>query len=99
MTSTFDTAAAAGRLRLLRLSLGYDTAASFARAIGYHPDTYSRYERAFLVRGSTLIRLVHAIEQVGPFSLDWLIMGDLDRQPPGRPGEKVAILGRGRRRR
>ena len=33
------------RLRELRLHLGYETAASFARAIGYPPRKYSRYER------------------------------------------------------
>ena len=35
----------AKRLRELRLHLGYETTASFARAIGYPPDKYSRYER------------------------------------------------------
>ncbi len=41
----------AKRLRELRLFLGYETAASFARAIGYPPGKYSHYERHGIVCG------------------------------------------------
>ncbi len=52
----------AKRLRELWLFLGYETAASFARAIGYPPDKYSRYERRGIVQTGVLIVLVKAIE-------------------------------------
>ena len=68
---------AAGHLRDLRRSWGYDTAASFARAIGYDVVRYQRHERRFPNSGRSIIELSHAIERVGPVSLDWLLM----RQP------------------
>ncbi len=68
---------AAGHLRDLRRSWGYDTAASFARAIGYPVARYQRHERRFPNSGGSMIELSHAIERVGPVSLDWLLM----RQP------------------
>jgi len=68
---------AAGHLRDLRRSWGYDTAASFARAIGYPVARYQRHERRFPNSGRSIIELSHAIERVGPVSLDWLLM----RQP------------------
>ena len=46
----------AKRLRELRLHLGYETAASFARAIGYPPDKYSRYERLGIVQTRVVMR-------------------------------------------
>ena len=55
-------AAIAKRLRELRLFLGYETAASFARAIGYPPDKYSRYERRVILRVGVLMPLLKAIE-------------------------------------
>ncbi len=66
---------AAGHLRDLRRSYGYETAASFARAIGYKPDTYRRYERRFPNQCNVFMRLCDAIENVGPVSLDWLCFG------------------------
>ncbi len=65
----------AKRLRELRLSLGYETAASFARAIGYPPDKYSRYERRGIERTGVLTRLVKAIETSGHGKVryDWLL--------------------------
>ncbi len=64
----------AKRLRELRLSLGYETAASFARAIGYLPDKYSRYERRGIERTGVLLRLVRAIKTSGhgQVGYDWL---------------------------
>ena len=56
------TAALAKRLRKLRLALGYETVASFARAIGYPPDKYSRYERRGIVRTGVAMVLIKAIE-------------------------------------
>ena len=68
-------AAFAKRLRELRLFLGYETATSFARAIGYPPDKYSRYERRGILRSGVLIRLVKAIETSGHGKVrwDWLL--------------------------
>ncbi len=65
----------AKRLRELRLSLGYETAASFARAIGYSPDKYSRYERRGINDSGVLKRLVKAIETSGHGKVryDWLL--------------------------
>ncbi len=40
--SKYSPEAAAGRLRDLRRSYGYETAASFARAIGYDVARYQR---------------------------------------------------------
>ncbi len=68
---------AAGHLRDLRRSWGYDTAASFARAIGYPVARYQRHERRFPNSGRRIVELSHAIERVSPVSLDWLLM----RQP------------------
>ncbi len=64
----------AKRLRKLRLHLGYETAASFARAIGYPPDKYSRYERRGILRTGVILRLVEAIKTSGhgQVSYDWL---------------------------
>ena len=64
----------AKRLRELRLLLGYETAASFARAIGYPPDKYSRYERRGIERTGVVLRLVRAIKTSGhgQVSYDWL---------------------------
>jgi len=64
----------AKRLRELRLSLGYETAASFARAIGYPPDKYSRYERRGILRTGVIILLVRDIKTSGhgQVSYDWL---------------------------
>ena len=65
----------AKRLRELRLFLGYQTAASFARAIGYPPDKYSRYERRGILRTGVILRLVKAIETSGHGRVryDWLL--------------------------
>ena len=70
----------AKRLRELRLYLGYETAASFARAIGYPPDKYGRYERRGILRTGVILRLVRAIKASGhgQVSYDWLF----DFSPP-----------------
>ena len=69
--------AGAARLRTLRLSLGYETAASFARAIGWHPDRYRRYERVFFCNGGPLAQFVHALKEAGFdwIDLHWLLFG------------------------
>ncbi len=65
----------AKRLRDARLFLGYDTVAGFARAIGYPPDKYSRYERRGIERTGVLMRLVEAIRTSGhgQVSYNWLL--------------------------
>ena len=65
---------AAGHLRDLRRSWGYDTAASFARAIGYPVARYQRYERRFPNSGRSMTELFLAIERLGPMSFDWLLL-------------------------
>ena len=79
----------AKRLRELRLFLGYETAASFARAIGYPPDKYSRYERRGINNSDVLKRLVKAIETSGHGKVryDWLLdcRGGLMFWPDTRP--------------
>ena len=67
----------AARLRALRRSLGYKTAASFARALGYHPDRYRRYERIFFCNGGPLAQFVHALKDAGFdwIDLNWLLAG------------------------
>ena len=65
----------AKRLRELRLHLGYEMAARFARAIGYSPDKDSRYERRGINDSGVLKRLVEAIEASGHGKVryDWLL--------------------------
>ncbi len=63
---------AAGHLRDLRRSWGYDTAASFARAIGYPVARYQRHERSFPNSIRRTVELYHAIHRVGPVTTDWL---------------------------
>ncbi len=82
----------ANRLRAVRLSRCYPTAASFARAIGYPPDKYSRYERGGIVQTRVLMRLIEAIQTSGhgQVGLDWLFgfrPGPmfLSREPQKRP--------------
>ena len=80
--SQYSPEAAAGRLRELRRSYGYETAARFARAIGYPVARYQRYERDFSV--GDLGELYHAIRRVGPVSLGWLISWDPEWTGPIR---------------
>ncbi len=70
----------ARHVRKLRLSLGYPTAASFARAIGYPPSNYSRYEHQGFVGSGTMILFVNAVENagLGLINIEWL----LDAGPP-----------------
>ncbi len=76
----------AKRLRELQLFLGYETAASFARAIGYPPDKYSRYERRGIVQTGVVMVLVDAIEASGHGKVrwDWLFdcRAELMFEPP-----------------
>ncbi len=77
----------AKRLRELRLSLGYETPASFAHAIGYPPDRYSRYERRSIQRTGVVILLVRAIKASGhgQVNYDWLF--------DSRPGPMILPQG------
>ncbi len=65
----------ARRLRELRLHLGYETAASFARAIGCTPTQIRYYERHGISCSGALKRLVKAIETSGHGKVryDWLL--------------------------
>ncbi len=65
---------ASGHLRDLRQSWGYDTAASFARAVGYPVARYQRCERRFPNSARSMIELFDALERVGPLTFDWLLL-------------------------
>ncbi len=54
-----------GRLRELRLSLGYQSAASFARAYRFAPSTILRAERDGFDPAGRLMRLVKSLENAG----------------------------------
>ena len=84
---------AAVRLRILRMSLGYETAAGFARAIGYTPGKYQRYERRLPIRPMPVIRLVEAVEPITSLSLDWLFCGDLEREPASVRKDRLKLVG------
>ncbi len=79
----------AKRIRELRVFLGYDTAASFARAIGYPPGKYSPYECRGIADSGVLRRFVKAIETSGHGKLRyaWLLdsRGELMFGPPKMP--------------
>ncbi len=77
----------ARHVREVRLYLGYKTAASFARAIGYPPGRYSRYERQGFSDSGTLIKFVKAVENAGLGLIDiaWLFdFGPKWRIPPAK---------------
>ncbi len=82
------------RLRTLRVSLGYETAASFSRAIGYPPNRYGRYERRAPLQTGVVIKLVRAIKESGhgQVNYDWLFSAKhagpiiLPREPAGELG-------------
>ena len=88
--------AGAARLRALRRSLGYKTAASFARALGYHPDRYRRYERIFFCNGGPLAQFVHALKDAGFdwIDLNWLLAGTPSNigGPPTPHNKKAELL-------
>ena len=88
--------ALAKRLQELRRSLGYETAASFAREIGYPPDKYRRYERRGIACSGALVRLAQTIETSGhgQVELYWLFGFSsgpmfLSRGPQKRPPLRV----------
>ncbi len=87
--SQYSPEVAGGRLRDLRRSYGYETAASFARAIGYPVARYQRYERDFSM--GNMGEFYYAIRRVGPVSFDWLLFGDPEWAGPlfARAGLRV----------
>ena len=81
---------AAARLREFRLSLGYETAAGFARDIGLPPSKIRRYEQVGFIQGGPLMALVWAIEGKlgkGALSLDWLFDGN--NNSPRAPAKRA----------
>ncbi len=83
----------AGRLRALRLFLGYETAASFARAIGYPPAKIRRYEREGFIQSGPMMEFVWAMDKLGlgEISIDWLFdvgTNRMWRRQPGRRGAR-----------
>lgn len=83
-----ERAEAGARLRMFRRALGYKTAASFARVLGYSPGRYCRYERVFFQNGGPLALFVHALKNAGLdwIDLNWLLFG----KPSNTPGPSTA---------
>ncbi len=84
-------ATSAKRMRELRLSLGYKTAASFARAIGYPPAKIRRYEREGFIQAGPMMKFVWAMEKLGlgGISIDWLLNLDTSRKWRWRPAKRA----------
>ncbi len=85
------------RLRETRVFLGYETAASFARAIGYPPGKYSPYERRGISDSGVLQRLVESIETSGHGKLRYAWLFDCKAElmfgPPKMPAALSAQTG------
>ncbi len=83
----FCRAGSANRVRQLRLSLGYNTAASFARVIGWSPAKYRYYELHGFVFSGPIVQLAMAVENAGfgSISLEWLCgFGPIWRTRPAK---------------
>ena len=85
-------ATSAKRMRELRLSLGYKTVASFARAIGYTPGKIYYYERFGFTNGGPLIHFVRAMDTLGlgVVSIDWLFDDGTGRKWLRQPTKRTA---------
>ena len=87
----FD-AGVAKRVREVRLCLGYKTAASFARAIGYTSGAICRYERVGMNTAGTIIVFVKAVEDAGfgKLSIGWLLNSQrMWLGPPTKPAVRT----------
>ena len=84
-------ATSAKRMRELRLSLGYETVASFARAIGYPPTKICRYEREGFIQSGPMMKFVWAMDKrgFGKISIDWLFDLDTNRKWRWRPAKRA----------
>ena len=63
------------RLQALRMALGYDTTAAFARFLEVPPATVLRCERGQVMRMRTVGPLVVALHDKVGFSGDWFLGG------------------------
>jgi transcriptional regulator with XRE-family HTH domain len=81
-----DRAVFAANLEALRLSLGYDSPARFARRIGYTPRNYLCYERGQRSQDAALLRIGFKLADEFGVSLDWLFDRD---SPMFRPGRRI----------
>ena len=82
------------RLETLRLSLGYDTAASFARGYGLDPRVYRGFELGKHSRGEGPLRLLQALDQIG-VNLTWMLTG---RERQDKPESDAPVFHRRSRR-
>ena len=84
-------ATSAKRMRELRLSLGYKTVASFARAIGYPPAKIRRYERGGFIQSGPMMEFVRAMDKLGlgEISIDWLFDLDTNRKWSRLPAKRA----------
>lgn len=96
---TLDNAAIAvvvgRRLRVLRQTLGYETPAAFAAALGYRTRNYLAYERGERTQGAATARLNRAVHELTGVSFDWLFCGDNHpglRQVRGVDGQQISFL-------
>ena len=72
------------RLRAVRLAMGYDSAAAFARYLGTPASTVRRCERGQLIATHRAIPLGHALCDKAGFTLDWFFAGDPQGKAPSR---------------
>jgi transcriptional regulator with XRE-family HTH domain len=81
-TTKFDRSTAQ-RLKRLRLALGYEESAPFARALGITPNRWNNYERGFPLPTELALRLRDQCRRDGysGLSLDWIYDGDADNLP------------------
>ena len=83
-----------GRLRVLRLSLGYESAAAFARAMGFPPGTYRPFERGERTQTAATTSLALRVKERTGVTLDWLFMGKRPPRHSRARSAKVAIFPR-----
>ena len=72
------------RLRAVRLAMGYDTVAGFARYLDIPASTVRRCERGKLIATHRAIPLGHALCDRAGFTFDWFFMGTPQGKRPRR---------------
>jgi hypothetical protein len=78
------------RLEILRRHLGYDTAASFARAYGLNPRVYRGFELGKRSHGDDPLVLLQALGQIG-VNLTWVLTG---RERQDKPESEAPVFHR-----
>ncbi len=84
------------RLRVLRQTLDYDSAAAFAAALGYRTRTYLAHERGERSQGAAVHRMTHAVNELTGACPVWLWCGHNRpelRQVTGVDGKPISFVG------